>query len=308
MTPTSNRTRLLRCLVATAVALTSLPLALICVDSFFGLGSLLVVPAFAVSAVCTLTACNDGRRAWWFGFSIAAGLFLPLCPLVERGLHSIALALQHLSQSGTISLSQRVIEPTLLVLVVLCPFLAVGLLGVVAGRLTRRIAGIGTSGATSDSIGTRWRFTIRELLIGVAAACLLLAWIFGQTRNWDAGEQKNQRLFLSRFESSFTSAEVTLLGTPKIDEQQRTLIPESRFMSFRAPGQNEYRVIAPIEINGQQRWRIWTYVCNGDQNDGIYGFAYADAPVREQLPSKPFPLVRYIPWSTEMVDGIPVTQ
>jgi nucleoside diphosphate kinase len=125
---------------------------------------------FVVGLGFALTAYDPARRAWWFGFSVVAGLCLPLCPLVEQSLHSIALFLQGLSQKGTISLSQRVIEPTLVLMVVLCPFLAVGLLGVVAGRFTRQIAGHTRPSETSDSIiRARWRLSIRELLIGIAA-------------------------------------------------------------------------------------------------------------------------------------------
>ncbi len=42
------------------------------------------------------------------------------------------------------------------------------------------------------------------------------------------------------------------------------------------PDQNEYRVIAPISKNNTDLWCVWAYTCNGDYDDWIYKFAYAD--------------------------------
>jgi hypothetical protein len=305
-----RRWKIARLLIAIVVAVASLPLSQFTVDINFGLGSLLIVPAFAVSAWFLLTA-REELRAWWFGFVITNGMFLPLCPWVEQGLHSVAVYLQHLTQSGILSLSQRVIEPTLLILVVLCPLVLASLLGFAAGRFTQRLArGATRREATVSPDGGHWRFSIREMLIAIAAVCFLAAWNSGHTRHWKDAEDRNQSAFLNRFKASFSSGEVGLLAEPRIEEQQRTRMREFGPLSFRAPGINEYRIVAPVKMKEQELWAVWVFTSrknNEHADEYVYKFAYAEAPNEEQLPDFPFPAQRYIEGTWDMVDGLPAT-
>lgn len=83
------------------------------------------------------------------------------------------------------------------------------------------------------------------------------------------------------------------------------LVPESGYRSFMAPGVNEYRVIAPINKNGNECWGLWVYTCNGEHDDMIYQFAYAEAKHEHELPSMPFPTKAYVNATWTMVDGVP---
>lgn len=301
------RLRLVRILLAITAASVASPLALVAADSFVGLGSLLLVPTLAVAVTFTLSVRDRLRRAWWFGFAVTVGICLPLCPRAEQMLHGLAVYLQRLSQQGTISLSQRVIEPTLLILIVTVPWLVACLVGVIGGRMARRFARSAPSLGDPEAGNRRWQFSTRALAVGVAAACLLLAWMFGHSRSVQTREAQNQSWFLTRFTDSFSADELQLLAEPLLDEQQRTLIPESGYRSFQPPGVNEYRIVAPIKKDGQQRWAIWAYTCNGGHGDLIYRYACAEATSQAELPPFPFPAKRYIEGTWNMIDGVPTT-
>lgn len=312
---TDRGRKILRLLLAMAIGVASLPLSLYSVDSHFGLGSVLIVPALAMGVWLLLTACEESR-AWWFGFVISIGMFLPLCSWVERCLHSVAVYLQHLSQRGVLSPSQRVIEPTLIIMVLLCPLFAACLLGIGVGGFMRRLARSASRDETTESSdGGHWRFSVREMLIAVAAICLLAAWIGGQTRYWQGADERSQIAFLNRFKASFVSGEVELLAEPRIEEQQRTSTRGPRFMSFRLPsvnefrmpGVNDYRIVAPIKTKDKELWAVWAYRCNGEANDFVYMFADAQASDEELLPTSLFPAMRYIEGTWDMVDGVPAT-
>lgn len=303
-----TRKLLLNSLIAVLIAFACIPAAMICVDRFFGLGSLLLVPAIAIGVWFTVTARDRRRRAWWFGYSVSVGVCFPLCAYVERGVLSIGRYLQDLSQSGVISLSQRVLEPALLILIVVCPLIAASVLGLIAGRLCRRFTGAPRlTEPPKPGTQMQWRLSVRELLIGFAAMCLLLGWIIGHVRSRNTTERENLSAFLVRFESSFTSGEVTLLDDPQPYELQRTLIPESGYRQFQGPGVNEYRFVAPIEKHGERLWAVWAYTCNGEQDDFIYQFGYAEASHMSRLPQFPLPARRYVEGTWYMVDGIPST-
>ncbi len=108
--------------LAVVVGLASLPIALLSADSVFGIASSLVVPVLFVAVVFTIIARTSGRRIWWFAFACGtAAWLLFLSQLLETGVHHTDFYLQRLTHSGTISLSQRVIEPTALLLIFLGP-------------------------------------------------------------------------------------------------------------------------------------------------------------------------------------------
>ncbi|HEY3394857.1 MAG TPA: hypothetical protein VGK58_19285 [Lacipirellulaceae bacterium] len=293
-------------LIALFVASVSIPVALRSADSAFGMASMLVVPTFFVALVFTITARDAYRRIFWFVFTCSAAIWmLFLSQILESAVLATAIYLQDLTQQGTISLSQRVIEPVSLGLIFLGPPVGAALSGVVAGRLLqywfRR-----RNGSQAYEGNSRWRFSIRELLVAVFALSLLLAVAFGRIRNHQAAENSARSTFLARFEASFTTHEIELLQAPIIVGGHRALVPESGYRSFMAPDVNEYRIVAPISKDNKERWAVWSYTCNGQHDDMVYQFAYAEAPTEDQLPPSPFPMKTYInQLSWRMIDGVP---
>ncbi len=288
--------RVVRGLVAFLAAVAALPLALILADSTFGMASVLVAPVLAASLVCTATA-REPHRVWWFAFACSTAVWLlVLSPALELVVNGIAVSLQRLTQRGTISLSQRVIEPTALALIFIGPPIGAVVTGFGAGWLAQRTR-------RSPASERRWRFSVRELLVATLALCMFLALASGRIRVDHAKENERKVAFLTRFENSFGSSRVRLLSPPDITGGHRTLIPESGYMSFMPPGINEYRVTAPILKNNKRLWAVWAYTCNGKHDDMIYQFAYAESDTEEGLP--PFLAKAYVNASWQMIDGAP---
>jgi hypothetical protein len=78
--------------------------------------------------------------------------------------------------------------------------------------------------------------------------------------------------------------------------------------TFRPPGVNEYRIVAPIKRRDTDLWGVWAYTCREAEYDAwIYKFAYAEAAREELLPDFPFPAQPYIDSTWQMVDGNPIT-
>ncbi|MEX2310495.1 MAG: hypothetical protein WD738_23205 [Pirellulales bacterium] len=217
-----------------------------------------------------------------------------------------AVALQRLTQRGTIDLSQRIIEPVALLLVLLLPMalaIATGCFaGWAAARMNQRVSRI-RSAADEDS--ATWRLSIREMLISIVAICVLLGMAVSRVSSWQAANRQDEQEFLSRFSNSFISGNVKLLEMPAITGIDRSLIPESGYRSFMPPGVNEYIVTCPISRNGTASWAIWSYTCNAVHDDMIYKFAYAEAPTKDQLPAFPFPAKSYVNATWRMVNGVP---
>jgi hypothetical protein len=293
-------------LIALVVASVSIPVALVSADSAFGMASTLVVPAFFVALVFTIIARDAYRRIFWFAFTCSAAIWLLLLSrLLESAVLGTAIYLQELAQQGTISLSQRVIEPVSLLLILLGPPVGAVLTGVGAGRMLQYWFR-GRNGSQAYEGNPRWRFSIRELLVAVFALSLLMAFAFARIRDHQAAEDSARSTFLARFEASFTTNEIELLQAPRIVGGHRALVPESGYRSFMAPEVNEYRIVAPISKDNKERWAVWSYTCNGQHEDMIYQFAYAEAPTEDQLPPVPFPMKTYInQLSWRMIDGVP---
>jgi hypothetical protein len=253
----------------------------------------------------TVISREPAHRSWWFAFACSTAIWLlVLLPIVESGIHGAALGLQRLTQRGTISLSQRVIEPAALASIFLLPPIGAVLTGVGMGRLTypwRRRSG----GSPSREGSQRWRFSLRELLVATFALCAFLALALGRLRVDQARTDDGKAAFLARFESSFATTDVRLLAQPNITGGHRALIPESGYMSFMPPGINEYRVTAPIVNNNQKRWAVWVYTCNGNYDDMIYQFAYAEADAEDALLLHPYPVKAYVNATWKMIDGAP---
>ncbi|HVA48718.1 MAG TPA: hypothetical protein VNH11_20300 [Pirellulales bacterium] len=283
----------------------SLPLAAVCANSFFGLGSVLLVPALAVGLWRAVPASDRERRVWWFGFTVAVGLFLPACPASERLSCDFARYVQGLTQRGALSLPVDIIELCCLSATVLAPLLCACLAGIVAGELARGFARLAARGQATDvPDGVRWQFSLREFFLAMAAVGLVLAWNGHYLTDRGAQESEHQRAFLARFEESFRSGEIELLAGPVVSEQQGATVSA---LSFKAPGQNEYRIVAPIERNGLRRWAVWAYTTNEDNQGFIYQYAYAEVEREAQLPQAPAPAKRYIEGTWELVDGVPCT-
>ena len=291
--------------VAIVVASVSLPLAAVSANSFFGIGSALVVPTIAVGLWGTLSSRHRDTRAWWFGFTVAAGLCLPLCPGNARIFSDFAAYVQQQTQRGKSSLSVNIIELGCLLATVFVPALCASLAGIVAGKLARGVARRDARGQAADvTDNIHWQFSLRELLLSLAALGLLLAFNGHYISDRAAWERQNQRAFLARFQESFRSGEVELLAEPAIAERQGATITA---LSFKPPGMNEYRIVAPIERDGLRRWAVWAYATNEEDQELIYQYAYAEAEDEELLPKVPAPLKRYIDATWDMVDGVPST-
>jgi hypothetical protein len=294
------RRRLITVLAAIAIAVVSSPLAALAMESFLGLGSGLVVSGLAIAVAFTLTARDPLRRAWWFGFMVALGICLPLCPVMEQWLHAGAVYLQRLTQQGILSLSQRAVEPGVVLLIFMVPSLTASLIGILAGRVMRALVRRRAVPAEASPGVHGWRFSLRELLVGLAATCLLLGWISSHARRYRAAEQQNQDLFLEQFEASFTSGETRLLEAPTVDDARQHLP--------RSPGVAEYRIMAPVEKDGEERWALWSYT--GAQHDNrvfLYRYAYVEASSLEELSKIPVPAKRFIEGTWHMIDGVPST-
>lgn len=123
-------------------------------------------------------------------------------------------------------------------------------------------------------------------------------------RYYAAGEERTAA-FLARFEESFNSGAAELVGEPEIKSIDRFWMPESR--SFQGPEVNEYVITAQFKRDGIVQWGRWLYTCNGSHGDGIYKYSHAEAAQHSGLPLFPLPRRKYIPWATEMIDGIPST-
>lgn len=288
---------------AIVAALVSLPLAAVCANSFFGLGSVLVVPALAAGLWRAVSTRRRERRAWWFGFTMVAGLFLPVCPAGMRLSTDFGRYIQERARRGAFSLPADIIELGSLLATVLAPLFCACLAGIVAGKLSRGVARrADRKEATEVPEDVRWQFSLRELLLAFAAVGLVLAWNARFLAERGEREKQNQRAFLARFKESFRSDEVKLLAEPVIAERQGATV---RALSFKAPGQNEYRIVAPIERDGQRHWAVWAYTTNEDGGEYIYQYAYAEAESEDELPQAP--AKPYIEPTWELVDGVPST-
>lgn len=299
------RERLGRLVLPLFAIVASLPLACIFADSLFGMTSALVVPVFVVAVLFTVISREPAHRIWWFAFACSTMIWLlVLSPLMESGIHGAALWLQRLSHQGAISLTQRVIEPGALASIYLFPPIGSVLTGAGIGRLVQHWSNLKGRSASLER-SRRWQFSVRELLVFTFAFCGFLAIAFGRMRVEQAAESSDKAAFLARFENSFVTKGVQLLAEPNITGGHRALIPESGYTSFMPPGINEYRVTAPIVKSNQGRWAVWVYTCNGNHDDMIYQFAYAEADTEELLPLHPFPMKAYVNATWQMIDGVP---
>jgi hypothetical protein len=299
-----------RILIAVAIGIASIPLSIASIDSSIRLGSALLILTLTSSIWLTVSASDRVQRAWWFGFTLVVGLCMPACPMFERWIMNFAHYLQRLTQRGVISLSQRVIEPAALILILLVPLIVACSLGILAGSFNARCARGNKQQTTELAAGQRWRFTTRELLAGIAGVGLVVAALSGYSRHRNTLALERQNQFLQQFKMSFVSNDIKLLAEPTIVDQLRAFEAGNGVVQFSPPEINEFRIVAPIETNGEKRWAIWTYTVNDDDdaNGLIYKFASAEAIELNQLAQLPLPAMRYLPEPTwSLVSGTPTT-
>ena len=149
----------------------------------------------------------------------------------------------------------------------------------------------------------RRKLSITLTVVTVFVVVIVVAFRYVRQR---ASAQK-QAAFLARFEPSFNSGTMRLVGAPQVEVIDRILMPEFGPFTFRAPEVNEYVVTAQFERNDALMWGRWLYTTNGAHGDAIYKFSYAESSQPGALPSFPRPLQAYIPITTQLVDGIPLT-
>jgi hypothetical protein len=140
------------------------------------------------------------------------------------------------------------------------------------------------------------------MFLSIMVCAVLTAWLSSTIRLWHEREETNQELFLGQFKRSFTTGNVTLLAEPEIVEDHAIL---------KTSGQNplgisEYRVVAPINKNGDELWAVWTYLCDERFPGTVSKFGYAEAATQDGLPPFPFPVTEYLREPTwRMIDGEP---
>lgn len=131
---------------------------------------------------------------------------------------------------------------------------------------------------------------------------------FWYARNRDAAlNAERQSKVLALFQQSFSGGATQLVGEPQIEGINRLRMPELGFGTFRPREVNEYVVTAQVNRGGVLKWGRWLYTCNGDHDDGIFKYSYSEANQANALPSFPLPLQKYIPWATQLIDGVPST-
>ena len=131
---------------------------------------------------------------------------------------------------------------------------------------------------------------------------------FWYARNRDAAlNAERQSKVVARFQQSFSSGATQLVGEPQIEGIIRLWMPELGFGTFRPLEVNEYVVTAQVKQGGVLKWGRWLYTCSGDHDEGIFKYSYSEANQANALPSFPLPLQKYIPWATQLIDGVPST-
>jgi hypothetical protein len=282
-------------------------LAWFSLNSLLGLAGVGLLPAAALGSWLAVAKRDSSKRAWWLGWAATFGAALPTCPWWNGAIPNAAWwSSQRLS-----FIPWDYLELASLVLATLLPLIAVGLLGMSVGSFSRYLFRkcVAPHG-TPPSDASKWRFSLRELMVTIAVFGLVLGWNMEWTRRGQNARRANQLAFLQRFKDSFTSGQVKLLAEPMMEGLHRSATWESGYRVFLPPGISEYRITAPIREAGRQKWAVWSYMCNQDNAYGgeyMFQFGYAETPSQSQLPDAPFPLKRYIQYSTDLIDGLPAT-
>lgn len=144
------------------------------------------------------------------------------------------------------------------------------------------------------------RYTTKRWILISILSVAAIAGGFLYSISWQ-GNAKQQ--FASRFRASFSSGLAQLCSEPDINASLPFPIPDIGPLKF--PRVTEYSVTAQYIEGGQVQWGRWFYTCNARYNDGIFRFSQFNAIRRGDLPSSPGPTHVYIPWATEIIDGIP---
>jgi hypothetical protein len=292
--------RIVRVVAAIAVVFASLPLSLLAIERGFGLGAMLTVPTCCLGFWFALVSGLRTQRIGWFAFSSINVFLLPLCPYWKRMIETVLHWVQDIIRSSQPTALYDNAEVVALLAMIVLPW-GIGCgLGAIAARLTRRYLSDTTFDADDESRPT-YQFTVRGMLLTIMVFAAMTGWLSTTVQQWYSHEKSNQERLLQRFKGSFTTGKVTLLAEPLIFEDH-AMLKKSQNTS----GISEYRVVAPINIDGNQLWAVWTYLCDENYPGTVSKFGYAEAGTRSGLPPHPFPVTEYLREPTyEMVDGEP---
>jgi hypothetical protein len=282
-------------------------LAWFSLNSLLGLAGVGPLPAAALGSWLAVAKRDSSKRAWWLGWAATFGAAIPTCPFWNSAIPAVAWWLHQ----QVPSIDWNYLELASLLLSAVLPLFVVGLVGTGVASFTRFLQRrISVRGDSRPSGAAAWRFSLRELMVTVSVFGVVLGWNMEWIRRGQNARQKSQLAFLEQFEASFTTGEVELLAEPVMEGLHRSATWESGYRVFLPPGISEYRIKAPIRERGQKKWAIWSYMCNQNNPHGgeyVFQFGYAEAAAQSQLPDAPFPLKRYVQYSTELIDGLPTT-
>jgi hypothetical protein len=149
----------------------------------------------------------------------------------------------------------------------------------------------------------RHRKTVTAFLL---VPVIVAAFWFARGRDSAMNAERESRV-LTLFQQSFNSSATQLVGEATVEGINRRWMPELGFGTVRPLEVNEYVVTAKFKRNGLVKWGRWLYTCNGNHGDGIFKYSYSEANLANALPSFPLPLQKFIPWTTQLIDGVPST-
>ena len=285
---------------AIAVIVASLPLSLLAMERGFGLAATLTVPTCCLGFWLSLVTPRRSQRIGWFAFSSVCLFLLPTCPWWQRTIEAVLRWVQNLIRGSQPAFLYSGAEAVALLVLIVLPWGVGCLLGWLAARVTRRLL-CRVTNADESQCRSEYRFTLRGMFLSIMVCAVQTAWLSSTIRQWHVREETNQEQFLYRFKHSFTTGNVTLLAEPLIAEDH-TILKASQNSS----GISEYRVIAPINKNGNELWAVWTYLCDENYPGTVSKFGYAEASTQGALRPFPFPVTEYLREPTyPMIDGEP---
>ena len=317
--------------VSILVILASVPITQFAVRSGFTLSSALIVPTVMLGMWLSISSRRRADRIGWFVFVMATAVWLPSCPWwksqIENTLIRIQKVVSYSAYSGLHMELAAVLALFLLPWGVACAF------GTFAAFLAKKFLAkkslaphavvdreqanticwrgpfwwaLTPPAVTPPAVDVRpqdqsdFRFTLREMLLALAAFGALTAWLSSPVHQWKSQQANNQSHFLTLFKDSFTSGNVVLLARPEITEVITSFLQGG----INPTGMHEYRIVAPIQKDNQRLWAVWTYTCHESYKDTVSNYGYAEASTHGQLP--PFPLPEYLSEPiAEIIDGEP---
>jgi hypothetical protein len=310
--------------VSILVILASVPIAQFAVRSGFTLASALIVPTVMLGIWLSISSRRRTNRIGWFAFVMATAVWMPTCPWWKSQIENSLVRIQQVVSSSAYS----GMELAAVIALFLLPWGVACASGTFAAFLAKKLlaARAVVDREQADTIcwrGPFWwaltppavtppavevpqqdhsdfRFTLREMLLALAAFGALTAWLSSPVHQWKSQQANNQSHFLTLFKDSFTSGNVVLLARPEITEVITSFLQGG----INPTGIHEYRIVAPIQKDNQRLWAVWTYTYDERYKDTVSKYGYAEASTHGQLP--PLPLTEYLSEPiAEIIDGEP---